>query len=91
MFERSAGKIDSRNREAISPINPLTAEQSDCQIVDFTEMCRLNVDGYVVLLDIVENFWDYCPIKMRVAFKARAQRILNKKCKKIALTGDQII
>jgi hypothetical protein len=46
-------------------------------IIEFCNAYGLTVDGYSVLLEIVESFWDYCPINIREYFRAKAQEILD--------------
>ena len=46
-------------------------------IIEFCNAYGLTVDGYSVLLEIVERFWDYCPINIRKYFKIKAQEILD--------------
>lgn len=85
LFGQVEKKIQSRTTSLLTSQKP-TVDDVMYVIIEFWSTYSLSVSAYELLLEVVEQFWDYCSVKMRRYLKTKAQKILNGGHHKIHLT-----
>jgi hypothetical protein len=90
LFEQVNVKIKSKARMLLR-INEPTGKDVVRFIEELVGTYCLSSKAYDLLLEVIEEFWDYCPLKMRAYFKVKAQEILDMEYRKITLSAEDIV
>jgi|GEM_PF-3933159 len=84
LFKQLGNQINQSSNKVLQFTNP-TASDAIRFIDEIAKAYSLTVRGYELLLEVVEQYWAYCPIKMRQEFVLKAQAIIEKKLQKAEL------